>query len=112
MDNTLFDLNRQLNALSVFRSILETDVVSSLQKLLYAIEKSSLDEQLSLYGAFSRALYERGGNLTEFVKTFIIEDENFFLIKRLNNAIISRSIYECLDEELLVLQKLANITTP
>lgn len=68
------------------------------------LEKSSLDEQLSLYGAFSRALYERGGNLTEFVKTFIIEDENFFLIKRLNNAIISRSIYECLDEELLVLQ--------
>lgn len=57
MDNTLFDLNRQLNALSVFRSILETDVVSSLQKLLYAIEKSSLDEQLSLYGAFSRAHY-------------------------------------------------------
>ncbi len=112
MDNTLFDLNRQLNALSVFRSILETDVVSSLQKLLYAIEKSSLDEQLNLYGAFSRALYEQGGNLTEFVKTFIIEDENFFLIKRLNNAIISRSIYECLDEELLVLQKLANITTP
>lgn len=34
------------------------------------------------------------------------------MIKRLNNAIISRSIYECLDEELLVLQKLANITTP
>lgn len=65
-----------------FEGILETDVVSSLQKLLYAIEKSSLDEQLSLYGAFSKSpLYERGGNLTEFVKTFIIEDENFFLIK-------------------------------
>ena len=112
MDNNLFDLNRQLNALSVFRSILETDVVSSLQKLLYAIEKSSLDEQLTFYGAFSRALYEQGGDLTEFVKTFIIEDKNFFLIKRLNNAIISQSIYECLDEELTVLQKLANTTTP
>ena len=112
MSQNLFDLNRRLNALSVFRSILDTPVVSSLQKLLYAIEKGSQDEQLSCYGAFSRALYEEGGDLSVYVLTFIKEDENFFLIKRLNNAIISRSIYECLDEELVILQRVASITTP
>lgn len=108
----LQNLNRQLNALSVFRSILETDVVLSLQKLLYAVDKGSVDEQVFAYGAFTKALYERGGDLSVFVKEFIIEDENFFLIKRLNNAIISQSIYECLDEELSVLQKLADLTAP
>lgn len=112
MNQNLFDLNRQLNALSVFRSILKTPVVSGLQKLLYAIEKGSLDEQLSCYGAFSRALYEEGGDLSFYILTFIKEDENFFLIKRLKNAIISRSIYECLDEELVILQRVAEITAP
>lgn len=112
MNQDLLSLNRKLNALSVFRSICETPVVSNLQKLLYAIETGSIDEQLKAYGAFSKALYEQGGDLTDFVTSFIKEDNNFFLIKRLRNAIISQSIYECLDEELLVLQRLAELTTP
>lgn len=110
MKNSLQTLNRQLNALSVFRSILETDVVSSLQKLLYAIDKGSLDDQLFAYGAFTKALYEKGGSLTAFVKEFIIEDENFFLIKRLNCSAISSSVCQCVTEELSVLQKLADLT--
>jgi len=111
-DNKLFELNNKLNALSVFRSILDTPVVSSLQKLLYAIEKSPLDDQLRCYGAFSNAIYEAGGNLSKFVNEFIKEDENFFLIKTTKNAIISRSICECLDEELAVLQELSDLKTP
>lgn len=112
MNQDLLLLNRKLNALSVFRGICETPVVSNLQKLLYAIETGSLDQQLTAYGAFSKAIYEQGGDLTDFVLTFIKEDNNFFLIKRLRNAIISQSIYECLNEELLVLQQLAELSTP
>lgn len=110
MKNSLQILNRQLNALSVFRSILETDVVSNLQKLLYAIDKGSLDEQLFAYGAFTKALYEKGGNLTAFVREFINEDENFFLLKRMNHSAISSSVCDCVTEELTVLQKLADLT--
>ena len=112
MENELFDLNRKLNALSVFRSILGTEVVSSLQKLLYAIEKSSIADQLWYYGAFSKALYERGGSLSLFVKEFILEDQNLYLIKKTENEEVSHSIEECLSEELIVLQELANLTTP
>jgi len=112
MENELFDLNRKLNALSVFRSILGTEVVSSLQKLLYAIEKSSTADQLWYYGAFSKALYERGGSLSLFVKEFILEDQNLYLIKKTENEEVSHSIEECLSEELIVLQELANLTTP
>lgn len=112
MDNQILELRRKLNALSVFRSILDTPVVSLLQKLIYAIENGSLDDQLWYYGAFSKALYETGGNISTFVKEFIEEDPNFFLIKTTEKAIVSRSITQCLDEELTVLQELANITTP
>ena len=43
-------------------------------------------------------------------KEFIIEDENFFLIKRLNCSAISSSVCQCVTEELSVLQKLADLT--
>lgn len=112
MNNELQILNRKLNTLSVFRGILETDVVSNLRNLFYTVAEGSLEEQLFAYGTFTAALYREGGNLTEFVKRFILEDENFFVIKRLSNAMISQSIYECLDEELSILQQLADLTTP
>jgi hypothetical protein len=87
-------------------------VVSSLQKLFNAIEKGSLDEQISCYGAFSNALYQAGGDLTEFVKTFIMEDQNFLVIKMLKKQKINESMNECLHAELEVLQQLATLTTP
>jgi len=110
MNADLLQLNRQLNALSVFRSILETDVVSSLQKLFYAIDKGSLEEQLFNYGAFTKALYEDGGDLTEFVKKFVLEDENLFLRRQLEKQPVSDAIRQCLSEELSALQKLSELT--
>lgn len=109
--NSLFDLNRQLNALSVFRSILETDIVSSLQKLLNAVEKSSLDEQLLCYGAFSNALYRQGGNLSQFVKNFVLGDENFYLEKKLHREKIPSVIEESLQREMQLLKKLSVVTS-
>ena len=103
-------LNRQLNALSVFRSILETDVVLSLQKLIYAIEKGSADQQISAYGAFSAALYEEGGNLTEFIRRFMQKNENCVLKRALYQKDIAPSMKECLAAELSVLQKLSDLT--
>lgn len=110
MNAELLQLSNQLNALSVFRSILETPVVSSLQKLFYAIDKGSLEEQLFNYGAFTKALYEEGGDLTEFVKKFILEDENLFLRRQLAKEPVSQAIRQCLSEELSTLQKLSELT--
>ncbi len=109
--NPVFDLNRQLNALSVFRSILETDTVSNLQKLLHAVEKSSLDEQLLYYGAFSKALYESGGNLSRFVLDFVLNDENFYLESKIHNRKTTISMEKCLMEELALLQRLSRISS-
>lgn len=109
MGNKLFTLNRTLNALSVFRSILETPVVSNLQKLLYAVEQGSVDEQLLTYGAFSKALYEEGGNLTEFVKQHVLNDENMYMRSCLCGKAISPAVKECADAELLVLNQLARL---
>ncbi|MGF6375671.1 putative AAA+ superfamily ATPase [Clostridiales Family XIII bacterium PM5-7] len=108
----LFTLNLRLNALSVFRSILETPVVSSLQKLLFAIENGPLADQLFCYGAFSKAIYDQGGDLSSFVKEFVLNDENQYLNAISANEPISNPVYECLNEELSVLQLVADVATP
>ena len=111
MENKLFQLNKQLNALSVFRSILETEVVSSLQKLLYAVEQGSLDEQLLSYGAFSKALYDQAGNLTDFIKDYMIKDENVYLKRILYQEQVPASIQACVDAELDILSEVSKITS-
>lgn len=111
MGNKLFTLNRTLNALSVFRGILETPVVSNLQKLLYAVEQGSIDEQLLTYGAFSKALYEESGNLTGFVKQYVLNDENIYLTNTLYGKEISPVIRECATQELDALGQLAQISS-
>ena len=110
MGNKLFALNRSLNALSVFRSIIETPVVSNLQKLLYAVEQGSIDEQLLAYGAFSKALYTEGGNLTEVIRDFILNDENIYLHSSLVNKEISPVIAACVEAELEILSDVAQIS--
>lgn len=87
-------------------------MVSSLQKLLYAIENSPLADQLFFYGAFSKALYDQGGDLSTFVRDFVLKDENQYVKSVSTNEKISNPIYECLNEELSVLQLVADVATP
>ena len=109
MKDSLQLLNRQLNALSVFRSILDTPVVSALQKLIYAISEGSADTQISACGAFSKALYEEGGNLSDFVCRYVSDDENVFLKANLSGRDICPAMTESMEADLAVLQKLADL---
>ncbi len=54
-ESELSRLNRRLNTLSIFRSILEDDVVGRLQALIDSIGTGSLEEQLRRYGDFTGA---------------------------------------------------------
>ena len=100
MKDSLQLLNRQLNALSVFRSILDTPVVSALQKLIYAISEGSADTQISACGAFSKALYEEGGNLSDFVCRYVSDDENVFLKANLSGRDICPAMTESMEADL------------
>ena len=86
MKEKLFQLNQQLYPLSVFRKVLETPVVSSLQKLLRAIEAGSVEEQLSCYGTFSHVLFEHGGNLTAYMREAVLDCENPYLQAKLTGT--------------------------
>lgn len=111
MNKKLFKLNGKLNRLSVFRNILKTDVAVSFRELIAAIESGNLDMQLSCYGAFANAVYSHGGNLTDFVLSFLEVDENMFLVNNIDKTEpISDKITASAENELGVLQEFADIT--
>ena len=103
-------LNRQLNALSVFRSILDTPVVSALQELIYAISEGSVDTQISACGAFSKALYEEGGSLSDFVHRYVRNDENVYLQAKLSGLDICPAMTKSMQADLKTLQKLSDLS--
>ncbi len=109
MKQELLQLSHRLYTLSVFRNMLETPVVSGFLKLLRAIEKGSLEEQLSCYGTFSHGLYVEGGSLTEFVKEFVLNDENMYIRHVLNGTSVSSVMEDAVKFELETLNQFAQI---
>lgn len=74
----LSSLSLKLNALSVFRSLLEDEVIANLMQF---IDLRETDEKaaVSLYSKFVSSLYYAGGNLTEYVKALVFNDENVYI---------------------------------
>lgn len=109
MKETLYQLNQQLNTLSVFRKVLETPVVSSLQKLLRALESDSLETQLSAYGTFSHVLFEHGGNLTAYLCDAVLDCESPYLSAKMKDMDISPSLEAAFLAELKFLNQVARL---
>ena len=111
MKEKLFHLSKQLYTLSVFRKVLETPSVSSLQKLLRAMESGSLEDQLSSYGTFSHVLFEGGGNLTSYVREAALDCDNPYLSAKMTGTDISPALAAAFEAELQILQQLAELTS-
>lgn len=112
MNNKLTNLNGKFNRLSVFRNVLNTDVIQAFQKLVYALSQDDLNEKLFCYGEFTHALYNHNGNITEFIIEFLQVDENYVIAnKSVNHVNISDNILSALENELEVLQEFANLTS-
>ena len=107
---TLHKLYHRLNALTVFRGILEEPVICGLQDLLFAAEQLDLDAQLGCWGAFTQAVYEEGGDLSEAIRRIVLEDENFYIVGRARGEMMAPQIEAALEEELALLQEAAHLT--
>lgn len=107
----LHALNIRLNALTIFRNLLDTEVVSSLVKLINSVDKGSLDEQVSAYGAFCKVVYENGGNLTDIITSLCLDDENLYLTGIMHNKEISQNIKDAFEEEIKTIAALAALSS-
>lgn len=104
MENRLQKLYTRLCACAVFRGVLTNPVFSLFEK--YCKAQSSA-EKLSAYAALTAEIYERGGSLTELVKTLVFSDENVYVKGAARKEKISKNVLDAAKRELALFSEFA-----
>ncbi len=113
MNDKLKELNFRLGSLVIFRDIMKCRTMKSLAKLLEAVCCGSEDtlSQIQAYSDFVSDLYRHNNNLSSYILTLILEDENIYMIRSSHKQEISEKMEKCLMNELESLQLLAELTS-
>ena len=78
--------------------------------MLHALS-ADLNEAVSAYCDFTAALYEQGGNWSEYLLSAALEDENVYMVRLAEHGSVEPEISDSLMRELFILQKAAGITS-
>ena len=105
----LSELQKRLFSLSVFRRLLDDEVLECL--LLYLSQVGG--DELACVSAYSELvsrLYSVGGNLTEYVKTLVYNDENVYIRTVGSGKTPDENLTSAVKEELITLSAVASLT--
>lgn len=109
MKKTAHKLMLQLDSLTVFSQIKNDPVIGKLRALLESVSGKDGNESVRLYSEFVAALYPHTSNLTDYIRTCIVQDDNFYVKGKAVDAHISAEVQEAVEQELMVLQRLSAI---
>lgn len=111
MKNSLQELHYRLNSLVIFRDVMNCRTIQSLERLLESLEDNDTLKQLKAYSDFVSNLYHHHNDLSSYILTLILEDENIYMIRTAHRLEISQKMKECLFSELESLQMIAEMTS-
>ena len=111
MKNSLQELHYRLNSLVIFRDVMNCRTIQSLERLLESLEDNDTLKQLKAYSDFVSNLYRHHNDLSSYIITLILEDENIYMIRTAHRLEISQKMKECLFSELESLQMIAEMTS-
>lgn len=107
MKKQLNQLKMQIDSLTVFSHIKQDEVISSLRRLLDALTTKSGDDAVRLYSEFTAALYPHTASLTDYVRTLMIQDDNFYVKSRAAGLEPDVEIMDAVDAEIDILCSIA-----
>ena len=111
MNTELINLNIKLQSLAIFRDLLSDEVIKALIRYLNEAKNQDTVKSASLYSDFVAKIYESGKNsLAEYINSTVLNNENVFIKKVGRGEKPAASVENCLNEELKVLQKAADLT--
>ena len=102
------NLSTQARSLTVFYRVTEDPVVNALLDLLNAAD-SMADKKALSYSAFTRKLFERNENLSEYIWELTARDENIYVRKHARKEETSELLENCVAKELEILQNLSQL---
>ncbi len=109
MKKKAHQLKIQIDSLTVFAGIKEDEVIQKLRALLEAVSGKAGDEAVHLYSEFAAALYPHTVSLTEYVRTLMIQDDNFYVKGRASGRQMDAEMQDAVDAEIGILQQIASL---
>ncbi|MFQ8846974.1 MAG: DUF815 domain-containing protein, partial [Clostridia bacterium] len=114
MKKKLKELKWKIDSLTVFSHIKNDDVIRRLHALLDAVDKyvpdQETDHAISLYSDFVSALYENTADLTDYIHTLLLQDDNFYVKETAAGRSVPETIRQSAQQELLLLTEIAALT--
>ena len=101
----------EIDSLTVFSKLKEDPAISCLRLLLDTIEDKDTNTSIDLYSRFVSALYKNTASLTDYIKTLVLQDDNFYVKGHAEKKHIDHVIRDSVDHELSILQKIASLTS-
>ena len=106
----LEQINMKVKSFVVFNNVLEDDVMKSFFNMIDTKEKSDI-KKVEEYSNFTRKLFEKSENFSDYILKLIIFNENIYVHKLASKEIISNMLAQCVKHELQTLQDIATITS-
>ena len=106
----LEQINMKAKSFVVFNNVLEDDVMKAFLNMIDIKEKSDI-KKVEEYSNFTRKLFEKSENFSDYIWKLIIFNENIYVHKLASKEIISNMLAQCVKHELQTLQDIATITS-
>ena len=99
-----------LHKLVIFRNLLDDPAIKKLVDLFQA-DRKDVPALVGHYASFVQELYKRTDCLTDYLLSFILEDENLYVRKRAAGKEIPQTLAACLKDELNYLELLSRLSS-
>ncbi|HPR24289.1 MAG TPA: ATP-binding protein [Bacillota bacterium] len=107
------ELSMRLETLAIFRKLLDDPVIAKLRTLFLLTEESEDERQvISCFSSFISALYEKTPDLSKYIKSLILNDDNLYIRQKSAGKEISPTIESCLYAELELFQEISQLKVP
>lgn len=104
----LQNFEKQLHSLVIFHSLLQQPLF---KKLFACLQSKGEMIFIQTYSDLCAYVFSQGGNLSDLVHDLVINDENFYVLKKGGKEEVSVHMEESLDRELEILQKVHDLTS-
>ncbi len=111
MKKTAQQLKAQMDSLAIFSNIREDEAISALYDLIDALASKQNENIVRLYSGFVSKLYPHTTNLTQYVRTLMIQNDNFYVKKRAAGTDPGDEVTEAVNAEIDILQHIASLTS-
>lgn len=101
-------LSLQLKSLVIFSDVSEDTCIKKLIELI-SYDFNNDSQAIEKYSRFVSLLFKNDENLTEYIWKKVLEDENIYLLNKIEGKTVSKTLEDCLKNELTILQGLSAV---